>query len=691
MTTFEPARFGKYLLLDKIATGGMAELYRAKITGVQGFEKLIAIKKILPHLAHEEDLVDCFIDEAKLAALLNHQNIVQIYDFGSLEGTYYIAMQYLFGKDLRRILSKAEKKGMDLGLEYGLYIASRICSGLEYAHNLKDFQGKPLRLIHRDISPQNILITYEGDVKVVDFGIAKAAARSTLTQAGMIKGKVAYMSPEQAGGEVIDYRSDIFSAGILLYELTTGKRMFQGETMEVLSKVREARFDPPETVAELPERVCGVLHKALAKDPDQRYQSCAEMMTDLETCIHELSLWPTSSGLGRTMRALFQEEIAEEEKAIQRSADVKLPQVGEEPLRAGKASPAARPEPESRGSEKPAKPGSERKSPLGLWIGAAVAVLIIIGVVVAILPQGGDEPVQAPRETAVESTSPGGDEPVQTPKETFEESLPPEETADEGETDDAREAPGEVDTAFEPGPVFKPGTETAPFGVMDQPMREISGVEVTESEYQAEPVLEPDVAGPSGDGEGTLLVEAREFMKENRFQEAVESYEQAFKGDPDLEGAFAEEYAAALTGLSVAVKDEDPERAKALLLRAIDASPDSLQAHARLGALLVGMGDMDGAARAYEKAIELDPASPDAFFNLGYVYARTKAYEKAEAMYARAVELEPGYLDEALSNLAVVQYLLGKQQESVTNLERALELNPDNELAKRYLQRVKGE
>jgi serine/threonine protein kinase/TolA-binding protein len=671
MTTFEPARFGKYLLLDKIATGGMAELYRAKITGVQGFEKLIAIKKILPHLAHEEDLVECFIDEAKLAALLNHQNIVQIYDFGSLEGTYYIAMQYLFGKDLRRIMSKAEKKGMDMGLEYGLYIASRICSGLEYAHNLKDFQGKPLRLIHRDISPQNILITYEGDVKIVDFGIAKAAARSTLTQAGMIKGKVAYMSPEQAGGEVIDYRSDIFSAGILLYELTTGKRMFQGETMEVLSKVREGRFDPPEAVAGLPERVCGVLHKALARDPDQRYQTCAEMMADLEACIHELSLWPTSSGLGRIMRTLFEEEIAEEEKAIQRSAEVKVPPVEESP-RPVKDSPAAQPQRVPEGSERPSRRGSARKSPLGLWIGAALAVLIVIGVVVALLPQGGDEPVQAPRETV-------------------EENLPPERAADGAETGDAPESADDGGMIAEPGAAFRPGTETAPFGIMDYPIREMAGVEVTESEYQAEPMQESTVTASSGSEGGPLLAEAREILKRSRFQEAVQAYEQAFRDDPALEARVADEYAAALIGLSVEVKDEDPERARDILLRAIEASPDSVQAHARLGALLVGMGDMDGAARAYEKATELDPTSPDAFFNLGYVYARSKAYEKAEAMYARAVELEPEYVDEALSNLAVVQDLLGKQEESVANLERALELNPDNELAKRYLKRIKGE
>jgi serine/threonine protein kinase len=230
MADWQSTRLGKYLLLEKIAAGGMAQLYRAKITGVQGFEKLIAIKMILPHLLGEKELISSFIDEAKLAALLSHQNIVQIYDFGRMENSYYIAMEYLRGKDLRYIFQKSKERKLPLNVEQALYVISRICSGLDYAHKLKDFQGKPLNIIHRDISPQNILITYEGEVKILDFGIAKAASQSTITQHGMIKGKVAYMSPEQASGQKIDLRSDIFSIGILLYELLTHTRMFTGDT-----------------------------------------------------------------------------------------------------------------------------------------------------------------------------------------------------------------------------------------------------------------------------------------------------------------------------------------------------------------------------------------------------------------------------------------------------------------------------
>ena len=230
MALNQPVRFGKYLLLEKMAAGGMAELYRAKTIGVQGLEKLIAIKKILPHLAKEKELTGSFIDEAKLAALLNHQDIVKIYDFGSMEDSYFISMEFLFGKDLRALFGKAKEKGRPLSIEYALYVMSRVCSGLDYAHKLKDFQGKPLNIIHGDISPQNVFVTYEGDVKILDFGIAKAASQSTITQYGMIKGKVAYMSPEQAAGKPVDRRSDIFSTGILLYEAVTGTRMFTGES-----------------------------------------------------------------------------------------------------------------------------------------------------------------------------------------------------------------------------------------------------------------------------------------------------------------------------------------------------------------------------------------------------------------------------------------------------------------------------
>ncbi len=317
MPVIEPKQFGKYQLLDQIALGGMAGLYRAKLTGAQGFEKLIAIKKILPHLLQEENLVKAFIDEAKLAALLHHENIIQIYDFGSMDNEYFIAMEYLFGKDLRAIIRAAAKKEHPLGLENILYIVSRICAGLDYSHNLKDLQGAPLNIIHRDINPQNIFVTYDGQVKIIDFGIAKAASQNATTRENLIKGKLAYMSPEQADGREIDRRSDIFSTGIILYELLAARRMFEGETLQILSMVREARYDPPEeAISNLPDKLNDILHRSLAKDPAQRYQSCGEMLVDLEQCAYELSLRPNARGFASYLKELFEEEFAQEQVCL---------------------------------------------------------------------------------------------------------------------------------------------------------------------------------------------------------------------------------------------------------------------------------------------------------------------------------------------------------------------------------------
>ena len=323
MTQFEPKQFGKYQLLDKIAEGGMAELFRAKLTGAQGFEKLIAIKRILPNLSGEENLLAAFIDEAKLAALLHHENIIQIYDFGSMDDQYFIAMEYLFGKDLRAISRTVRKKDQELGLENILYIICRICAGLDYSHNLKDLQGKALNIIHRDINPQNILITYEGQVKIIDFGIAKAASHNTKTRENLIKGKLAYMSPEQANGQAIDHRSDIFSTGIILYELLADRRMFQGETMHVLSLVREAQYDPPEEVIpNLPPKLNAILRRALAKDPDERFQYAGEMLADIEEFMFELSLRPNARSFAGYMKELFEEEHAQEELALWAKAQI---------------------------------------------------------------------------------------------------------------------------------------------------------------------------------------------------------------------------------------------------------------------------------------------------------------------------------------------------------------------------------
>ena len=398
----QPVRLGQYLLLEKLATGGMAQLYRGKIVGVQGFEKIIAIKQILPHLTAEKELVDAFIDEAKLAALLNHQNVVQIYDFGKIEDSYFISMEYLFGKDLRATLAKSRGKEMPLGIQNALHIAARICAGLDYAHKLKDFQGKALNIIHRDISPQNIFITYEGEVKILDFGIAKAASQSTITQLGMIKGKVAYMSPEQAAGNPIDHRSDIFSVGILLYEMLSGKRMFQGDTMQILAKVRKAEFDPPEAALPgLPVTLYRVLHQALAKEPSERYQTCGDFLADLEECMVGLEIRPSPRALGLYMKGLFAEEITAEGEVMREAVTAGT---GQGPAPAVTVASAATAEPE-RAISAPPPPAPRTKMKVTV-VAAVAGVLAVAALLVTYFLLAKAPPAQVPQKEAGEKAAP---------------------------------------------------------------------------------------------------------------------------------------------------------------------------------------------------------------------------------------------------------------------------------------------
>ncbi len=204
----EPVRFGKYLLLERLSIGGMAEVFLAKTFGIEGFAKLVAIKRILPAMADDADFVQMFIDEAKIAGQLSHPNICQIYELGRIDGAYFIAMDYVRGKDALQLISRFRRLRCRMPLAMAAFIAARACEALDHAHRRADAQGRPLNIIHRDVSPQNILVSYAGEVKLIDFGIAKAVSRSAHTQAGVLKGKFGYMSPEQVRGEPLDRRSD---------------------------------------------------------------------------------------------------------------------------------------------------------------------------------------------------------------------------------------------------------------------------------------------------------------------------------------------------------------------------------------------------------------------------------------------------------------------------------------------------
>lgn len=309
-------KFGQYILLDRVACGGMAELFKAKKIGIEGFERVLAIKRILPHISSDEEFISMFIAEAKLAAHLSHKNIAQIYDFGKTGEDYFIAMEYIKGKDLRALFKRCQEKNVVLPGELAVFIAREILSALGYAHKQKDGSGRDLKLIHRDVSPQNILISYEGEVKVIDFGIAKAETQSH-TKTGTIKGKLAYMSPEQAWGGPIDHRSDIFSLGIVFYEMITGQRLFKGTTeINTLEKVREARVDPfsPSLVAITPSALEPIVRKALSRDVNDRYQDATDMETALGSILFELSSTDTGILLKKFMNDLFSADIEAENK-----------------------------------------------------------------------------------------------------------------------------------------------------------------------------------------------------------------------------------------------------------------------------------------------------------------------------------------------------------------------------------------
>lgn len=308
-----PADFGKYRLEKRIATGGMAEIFLAHRHD-RPLEPLV-IKRILPHLSKSTEFVTMFLDEARIAAQLKHVNVVSIEDMGQINGAYYIAMEYVHGEDIRRIYNRAYKLQRSLPLSHSIRVIADAALGLGHAHKLTDLTGKPLGLVHRDVSPQNILVTYEGDAKVVDFGIAKAANKVVQTRAGVLKGKYSYMSPEQALGDGMDHRTDIFALGIILYETTTGTRLFKRQNeLATLQAIIKCEFVPPtEALPGYPPELEEVLLRALARRPEDRYDDAEEFSAALYDFLHESGLYVERAQIAEFMRDLFSDRLAEEE------------------------------------------------------------------------------------------------------------------------------------------------------------------------------------------------------------------------------------------------------------------------------------------------------------------------------------------------------------------------------------------
>ena len=307
-------RVGKNLLVRRLAVGGMAQVFLAKQIGIVGFEKRVVLKSILPQHANDDSFVGMFLNEARLAASLDHPNIVQIYDIGSKNGGYYFTMEYCRGADLRSILRSECRRKKHIPLGCAVSIGLGVAAGLHYAHEKHDDEGRHLGIIHRDVSLSNILVSYDGAVKVADFGIAKVAAHEAQTKSGVLKGKVAYMSPEQVRGHTLDRRSDIFSIGIVLYELTTGTRLFKSKNeFSLMEMVTTGTIEKPSRRrAHYPPQLETIVMRALSRDRNERYSTAQELQVDLEAFARETKLTVSSVALADYMRTLFEDKIKAE-------------------------------------------------------------------------------------------------------------------------------------------------------------------------------------------------------------------------------------------------------------------------------------------------------------------------------------------------------------------------------------------
>ena len=342
-----PSQFGRYTLLQRLAVGGMAEVFRAKIVSSHGFEKILVIKRILPHLASDKTFTSMFIDEAKLTAQLTHPKIVQVLDFGEVGGKYFIALEFIDGFDALALLRTCAQKRVRLPPALACFIAIEVLEALDYAHNATDMDGRPMNLVHRDISPSNIFLSRAGDVKLGDFGIARAEERESKTQAGTLKGKYGYMSPEQVVGTSMNARSDLFAVGVVLAEMFMGRRLFTAPNdLDVLLMVRDAQLDRLDRLCpDLPPKLDGIVRRALKKDPELRYQSAAEFRDELAEYMFAAAKRISGTDLRHFVTELFDDRPDPAARLAQQSR--KLPDAREP---AGRNLPTAPQAPNSGGS-----------------------------------------------------------------------------------------------------------------------------------------------------------------------------------------------------------------------------------------------------------------------------------------------------------------------------------------------------
>lgn len=399
-----PETFGRYQLLKLLARGGMGEVWLARQPGLQGFEKLVVIKRLLPHLAEDDEFVHMFLDEGRIAARLNHPNVVQIFDLGREGDYYFLTMEYVHGDDVRRIWKAGAKAGRPIPPELACRIVADAAAGLDFAHKKADDKGEPLQIVHRDISPHNIIVTFDGGVKVIDFGIARARGRISHTATGALKGRFEYMSPEHAAGQEVDHRTDLFALGVVLWETLTGRRLFKrdGETQTLLA-VGECDVPAPSTLnPDLPPGLDEIVLKALAKNRDDRYEDCAAFRLALEDWIVSARQSASSAHLAAFMRDVYAERLTTEAR-LGHPVFEEITDSRAQPMKQGagesetRVSQKTSPEPSANSavtehaSVPPVKKQGSRAP-----VAVAAAVVVVAAIVVAVLATRKAAPVPAP-------------------------------------------------------------------------------------------------------------------------------------------------------------------------------------------------------------------------------------------------------------------------------------------------------
>jgi len=544
----------------------MAEIFLARVSGLPGFQKMVVIKRILPQLATKTDFVEMFLDEARIAATLQHPNVVQMYDVGVVDGNYFIAMEYLHGEDVRSLSKTLHRQDKKLPLEHALNIVIGVASGLHYAHEKVGFDGKPLEIVHRDVTPQNIIVTYDGAVKLLDFGIAKASNRFGETRFGTLKGKVPYMSPEQCRGEPLDRRSDIFSLGIMLYELTLGKRLYQGKSdFEVLKQIVEGTVERPRQLdAEYPEALDEIVMRALEKEKDKRYQTARDIQEDLETMVRADRMRVSPISLARFMEETFGQKIEAWREAQAKGvtlgehleklpvnetaiADDDLEEIGEtqareqEKLAAERAAFRQKVEsgssgvrdvpldavtralrtPEEQAGSLEVPPTLKKRPP---WLLMATALAVAVGGAALVMFSHRSQPSTLPEPTAAAANAPAPTGPVATPLEP--DKVPPaqakpDEAAKTGDTTAPTTATATAEPkATAPGKAakhaHKPGKHASSAAVAaaeppatekaERPEKPLGPKPAPLAPIQSPDAKRPEAAPTKLEGEGTLLL-----------------------------------------------------------------------------------------------------------------------------------------------------------------------------------------